>query len=152
MPKERRDFLRVPDSRLITEITKERPNVASIVNVSSTGLYTVKKSAMAPRGKRVVQLEIPVPEASESIWAVGEVMFDRVGMTCTGSGIRFLSMADCHRKLIQDLVEYRKQDIVSIMQAQMQYHKDLRVAAEKFERAPAPLTEDTVRMYLLPKN
>ena len=70
MAMERRYTLRVPDNRLITEIASEKPSAASIVNVSNTGLFTVKKATMNTVGHRLIQMEIPVPEASESIWAV----------------------------------------------------------------------------------
>ena len=152
MPIERRYTLRVPDNRLITEIVSDRPNAASVVNVSNTGLFTVKKAGMEGVGHRLVQMEIPVPEASESIWAVGEVMFERYGMSCLGSGIRFVTMADKHKKLIRDLVEYRKRDLYSLMQQEIMAHKDLTQNTSPFTDRPAPLSENTVRMYLLPKH
>lgn len=152
MPMERRYTLRVPDNRLITEIVSERPSAASIVNVSNTGLFTVKKTTMDAVGHRLIQMEIPVPEASESIWAVGEVMFERYGMSCLGSGIRFVTMADKHRRLIRDLVEYRKRDVYSLMQEELRAHKDLTATTSPFTQRPAPLSENTVRMYLLPNH
>ena len=116
MPAERRDSLRIPDSRLITEIVHGRPDVAVVVNISKDGLYTVKATRRRHlRGPRQIQLEIPVPEASESIWAVGEIVFERVGLSCVGCGIRLLDMANHHRQLLDDLVSERRKQLLSQM-------------------------------------
>ena len=38
MTNDRRNELRVPESRLITQLVNERPHVASVVNLSGTGV------------------------------------------------------------------------------------------------------------------
>ncbi|MDJ0765393.1 MAG: PilZ domain-containing protein [Myxococcota bacterium] len=157
MPTDRREMLRVPDNRIITEIFSEQPDAASVVNISNTGLFTVKPSSLVSsptvhRGKGAVQLEIPVPEASESIWALGEVIFERSAKTCVGSGIRFVSMADRHQRLIRDLVEIRKQDVLAHIIREMRYRRELAAYPSQFNNSLSPLTEDSVRMYLFPKH
>ncbi len=151
MSKDRREAVRVPDSRLITEIVNERPNAASIVNVSGTGLFTVKPSARGARGPQIVQLEIPVPEASESVWALGEIVFERAGQSCVGAGIRFLAMADRHKNLIDEMVEYRRREILETMMKEIQKRKDLAGHPSPFASPPTALSEDTVRMYFMPR-
>jgi len=150
MSNDRRDTLRVPDSRLITEIVSEKPNAASVVNVSKTGLFSVKPAFSRLRGPATVQLEIPLPEASESVWAMGEIVFEKVGVSSVGSGIRFLAMADRHWKLLNDMVEYRRQDIIEKMMRQIERRKDLAGFPSPFEKPLPILSEDTLRMYLLP--
>jgi hypothetical protein len=149
MSSDRRENLRVPDNRLITEFISDRPNAASVVNVSDTGIFTVKPpSRLRYRpGSRIIQLEIPVPEASESVWASGEVVFERAGQSAIGSGIRFVSMADFHRKLIRDVVEYRKQDMLGQMLREIKRRKELAVDPTPFPQAMPSLSENTVRMY-----
>jgi hypothetical protein len=113
---ERRDTLRIPDNRLITEMICERPSASSIVNLSSTGIYTVKsKRDCRINGPRKIQVEIPLPEASEAVWALGEIVFERQGMSALGMGIRFLAMANYHKVLLRDLVESRRQQMVTQM-------------------------------------
>ncbi|MCP4680546.1 MAG: PilZ domain-containing protein [Deltaproteobacteria bacterium] len=149
MMQDRRDTVRVPDNRLITEIIDDKPNAASVINMSGYGLYTIKASPRAPRGPRIIQLEIPVPEASDSIWAMGEIVFERVGMSCVGAGIRLLNMADRHYSLLKDMVEYRRQEILQRMMTGIKWRKDLAKSCTPFTSKPQALTEDTVRMYLL---
>ncbi len=146
---DRRDTVRVPDNRLITEIIDDKPNAASVINMSGYGIYTIKASPRAPQGPRIIQLEIPVPEASDSIWAMGEVVFERVGMSCVGAGIRLLNMADRHHSLLRDMVEYRRQEILQRMMTGIKWRKDLAKSPTPFTSKPQALTEDTVRMYLL---
>ncbi len=151
MVTDRRIKIRVPDNRLITEIVSERPNAASLVNVSDTGFYSVKPTVSRRlRGPRQVQVEIPLPEASESVWALGEVVFERLGLSCIGSGIRFLYMADGHRNLIRDLVAIRKQNLMAMLVEGIQEKKDLAKNPSPFAFDPPKLSEDTVKMYLLP--
>jgi hypothetical protein len=149
MSLDRRETLRVPESRLITEIVLERPSAASIVNLSATGLYTVKPISSGLYGPHVVQFEIPVPEASESIWAAGDIVFESVGTGGVGTGIRFREMARFHKGLLQDIVEQRRQEILAAMLQQIKWRKELAAHPSPFVAPPPPLHEDTVKMYLV---
>jgi hypothetical protein len=153
MSSNRRDALRIPESRLITQIAKERPDVASIVNLSNGGLFTVKPPTRwgEKQEQGIVQVEIPLPEASESVWAVGEIVYQRRGLSCTGTGIRFLSMANCHQSLIKDLVEYRRLEILEGMMAELMRQKNLAGYPSPYGGGLPPLTEDTVRMFMIPE-
>lgn len=151
MSSDRRENCRVPECRLITEIVTENPFAASIVNLSSTGLFTVKPVSCGLRGPRIVQLEIPVPEASESVWATGEIMFETRSLDSIGSGIRFLNMARPHRAMIEDLVEYRRQEILAAMLREIKWRKELAAYPSPYAAPLPPVNEDTVRMYLMPE-
>jgi hypothetical protein len=50
----------------------------------------------------VVQLEIPLPHTSDSIWAKGEVIYDRVDALFHGTAVRFTGMARCHQRLLRE--------------------------------------------------
>ena len=148
MASDRRDTLRIPDNRLITEIVFNRPDAASIVNLSADGIYTVKSSrSRRLRGPNKIQMEIPVPEASESIWAVGEIVFERVGMSCVGSGIRFLGMAEKHKTLLKDLIEVRRQQLLAEMIQVAQANKDLTCDIEPLDPGPSARRQQTQVMY-----
>ncbi|MCP4606755.1 MAG: PilZ domain-containing protein [Proteobacteria bacterium] len=150
MTNDRRDNLRVPENRLITEIVSEKPGAASIINVSHNGIFTVKSSKSGRQGPKLIQLEIPVPEASESIWALGEIVFERVGKKRMGSGIRFLNMANFHYTLLKDMVEIRRQEVLEQMMSEVRRRKELAAHPSPFATPLRPLSEDTIRMYLLP--
>ena len=152
MTTDRREAVRIPESRLITEIVAERPNVASIVNVSRYGMFTVKPSRIRvlDSGIKRIQLEIPIPEANETIWATGQLIFERSGLRATGSGIRFLAMADRHRRLIRDMVEYRRQLLLERMIREIERRRELARYPSPFTLPPPPPSQDTVKMYILP--
>jgi hypothetical protein len=152
MSSDRRDTLRIPDNRLITEFVLNRPDAASIVNLSSEGIYTVKSTRnRSLRGPRKIQMEIPVPEASEAIWAVGEIVFERVGMSCVGSGIRFLTMAQRHKDLLRDLIEVRRHELLAQMIHVAQAQKDLTRIPSVGDPGPPSPRENTQVMYRLGK-
>jgi hypothetical protein len=152
MASERRDTLRVPDNRLITEFVRNRPDAASIVNLSYEGIYTLKSTrSRSVRGPRKIQMEIPVPEASESIWALGKIVFERVGMSCVGSGIRFLAMADSHKTLLMDLIEARRHQLLAEMIQVAHAQKDLTLIPSDLDPCSTAPRENTQVMYRLGK-
>ena len=148
MASDRRDTLRIPDNRLITEFVFNRPDAASIVNLSAEGIYTVKSTRQRSlRGPRKIQMEIPIPEASESIWAMGEIVFERVGMSCVGSGIRFLAMANKHKNILRDLIENRRHELLAEMIHVAQAQKDLTQVPTLEDPGPPFCRENTQVMY-----
>lgn len=155
MSTDRREALRVPDSRLITEIVQDRPNAASVINLSQTGVFTVRPSMSSRWTSRIVQMEIPLPEASDSLWAVGEVVFQNAGPSGVGSGIRFITMPDYHWRLVRDVVETRKRGILEQMMIEMSCRRDS--ARYPFgltpfgSPPPRPCGQETAKMYLLPQ-
>lgn len=149
MSRDRRENLRVNDNRLITEIVSERPCAASVINLNANGLFSVKPAQIGLHGPRIVQVEIPVPEASESVWAKGQVVFEALNAYKVGSGIHFLGMADRHRRLLLDLVEMRRQEALAHIMLQMRLRKELGAHPTPFI-APPPLVY-TKRVSLRPQ-
>jgi hypothetical protein len=54
------------------------------------------------RSSAIVQLEIPLPEAGETLWAKGEVVYDRFDSLFHGTAIRFASMARAHQRMLRE--------------------------------------------------
>lgn len=147
MSSNRRGEFRVPESRLITEIATEMPYVSSIVNVSNNGLYTMKPVTSGRLGPRIIQLEIPVPEASESLWATGEIVFETESPTGVGTGIRIKQMPNCHRSLLADMVEDRRKWFLKSMLKEILWRKQLAKSPNPYMAPPPPARQKTVRMF-----
>jgi hypothetical protein len=142
----RRENFRVKDGRLITEIVRETPFAASIVNLSSSGIYTVKPTTKI-RKNNLIQMEIPLPEASESIWATGEIMFEHNLKSGFGTGIRFTYMPKFHHRLLVDLIEEHKKQMLKKMLEEILWKKKRAQYASPFMAPPPPAKETTVPMY-----
>jgi len=149
MSQDRRENFRVPNSRLITEIVNENPFAASVTNLSHCGMYTVKPVSSGLRGPRLVQLEIPVPEASETIWASGEIVYETRNARSIGAGIRFKAMANFHQRLLGELLEYQRHEIISKMMEEIKWRKQLDVNPSPFNVPSPHINQDTVKMYLM---
>ena len=151
MSTERRNAIRVPDNRLITEIASNRPSAASVINISCTGLFTMKPTMSSGlRDSRIIQIEIPLPEASESIWAKGQVVFMTHDHNTVGTGIRILDMADLHYRLLDDLVETRREKALAEMERQLRWRKELCAHPSPYSvPPPAGRTENTVKIYMI---
>lgn len=148
---ERRVDYRVPDGRLITEFISQEPFVASVVNLSHTGLYTVMPATdeNSKRTNTSIQLEIPVPETADSIWASGEVVFKTQRGNGLGCGIRFKHMANAHRQMLKDMVEQGRQRVLEHMMEQIRWKKELCCFPSPFVAPPPPGMERTVPIFRL---
>jgi hypothetical protein len=103
------------------------------------------------RDSGIIQVEIPLPEASESIWAKGQVVFVTHDHNAVGTGIRILDMADLHYRLLDDLVETRRQKFLADMEQHLRWRKELCAHPAPYSVPPPPrLTENTVKIYMLP--
>ena len=153
MSTNRRNNIRVPDTRLITEIVSDRPYPASIVNMSATGIFTVKPSSPPLRERdmgKVVQFDIPIPEASESIWAAGKVVFESRRMRAMGAGIKFVAMANSHKRLLDEFVDHLRHEMMSQILREAKWRLELGAHPSPFVAPPPPVVhENTVKMYAI---
>jgi hypothetical protein len=71
-------------------------------DLSPTGLYMERplSDASLARGCREVQLEVPLPDGP-SVWALGEVVYDRVDGLFHGQAVRFKAMARGDRAALE---------------------------------------------------
>jgi hypothetical protein len=103
---ERRESFRMSTGLRIDEIVEEEPRSAVATDMSATGLYLEHLAgAGAPmRRSGVVQIEVPLPEWGDSIWAKGAIVYHRRTQLVHGSAVRFLDMARGHRRALRDWI------------------------------------------------
>ncbi len=143
-PNERRDRDRVPLRLLLNEYVGDRMHRALAANVSPTGLYLDRLFGQGldrlqlGREDRKVQLEFTLPETNETIWALGEVRHDGVGVAreqlmVHGTGVRFAAMARKHERLINDFVfEHKRRGLESLLhRIRNRRRRDRRVGARR---------------------
>lgn len=71
-------------------------------DLSSIGLYSEQPVDLFARNSNIVQVELPLPNAEDSIWARAEVVYDRFDSYFHGSGLRFSAMARKHHRILQE--------------------------------------------------
>lgn len=109
---DRRDSDRLPLQMVVREVTRETEHQGMTLNVSNEGLY-LNRLATAEQGvargpDSPIALEIELPGTSDTIWATAEVCHNRQQAHFHGTGMRFLTMADKHRRLLRRfLSDYR---------------------------------------------
>lgn len=111
MNAERRGATRVPVGFYVNEIIEERLRSSFATNLSASGLFlerTFESDRETPsrevhRGD--VQLEIPLPGTTESLWVRGEVVYDSCGSVFHGRAVRFVAMARAHRQFLRGWLE-----------------------------------------------
>ena len=95
----------------------DQPCRALARDVSETGLALQRRidqtRALRPRDPAVpalgiVTLEIELPGTNETIWACAQPRFDALRIDQQISGLRFVSMARKHERLIRDYVRERR--------------------------------------------
>ena len=63
----------------------------------------------------MIQLDLPLPGFGESLWASAEVVYDALDPFFHGTGLRFLSMAPLHERLLGEWLEAARADILTRM-------------------------------------
>lgn len=107
----RRRSERVPVGFYVDQIVDDDPHRCFTTDLSAIGLYMERPAAPIERPSGVVQMEIPLPHTSDSIWARGEVIYDRLDSIFHGTAVRFTGMARTHQRMLREwLRESRRRE------------------------------------------
>lgn len=91
---------RAPCDIYLNKIIDEARHLARARDISPDGIWVSK--VLEPQTQaRQIGLEFQLPGDAEVIWATGEVVRDEVGQARDGSAIRFTTMADRYRRMIE---------------------------------------------------
>lgn len=95
----------------VDQFVNDEPHRCFTTDLSAIGLYMERPVQAINRSSRLVQLEIKLPRSSDSIWALGEVIYDRLDSVFHGTAVCFTAMARSHRRyLCEWLQESRRVD------------------------------------------
>jgi hypothetical protein len=129
LKRERRDDDRIPFELFINEYVAERPHRAVTTNISPTGLYVNRVARrIHARDQRFVQLELALPGTGDCIWARGEIRYDELGFgggeaMVHGAGIRLVTIARGHARLLRDFVVEQKRQKLERLLALVRYNR-----------------------------
>jgi len=101
MELERRKSRRVSLDSVIEQIVDDSPHRCRATNLSDTGLYMERPVAMLARRSNVVQIELPLPGTTDTVWAKAEVVYDCFDDALHGTAVRFLEMAGADRARLE---------------------------------------------------
>jgi len=104
MTRNRRRSDRIPVGFYVDQIISDDPHRCFTTDLSAIGLFMERLAEPLRRTTNVVQLEIPLPTTSDSIWAKGEVIYDRFDALFHGTAVRFTGMARFHQRLLRDWI------------------------------------------------
>jgi hypothetical protein len=102
MTQNRRRSERLPVGFYVDQIVGEDPHRCFTTDLSAIGLYMERLVEPLQRSSSLVQLEIPLPQTGDAIWAKGEVIYDRFDALFHGTAVRFTGMARFHQRLLRD--------------------------------------------------
>ena len=103
---DRRAALRIATGLPLSEIVNEEPLTATAMDLSPGGLFLERPAAGAPmRRTGVVQIELPLPKAGDSIWAKGRIVYHVRTPMVHGTAIAFTAMAKRHQRLLDEWLE-----------------------------------------------
>ena len=97
----------------MNEYVGDDPCQALARDLSETGLALVKLPAKTSPAQ-VVTLEVELPGTNETIWAAAQPRFESVSADYQISGLRFVSMARKHERLIRDYVRERRERLARL--------------------------------------
>jgi len=101
---------------MVTSYVHDRPVRCLATNLSDSGMSLSAISMLAPPPGLVVGLELEVPELNESIWASAQVCYRNDDHLASGLGVRFVSMARSHARMIRDFcIEMRRKNLGALL-------------------------------------
>ena len=100
--RDRRLGHRIPFERLLTSFIRERPVRALASDLSDAGIRLHTTAALAPAPGTTVVLELELPGAADTLWCAGEVCYRAPDDLAAGIGVRFVTMARLHARLLRD--------------------------------------------------
>ncbi|HLK90164.1 MAG TPA: PilZ domain-containing protein [Polyangia bacterium] len=113
-PDNRRQAQRLRMRVFMNEYVADRPCQAIARDVSETGLALLKLPERTRPSTDVVALELELPGTNETIWAAAQSRFESLTADYQISGLRFLSMARKHERLIRDYVRERRERLARL--------------------------------------
>ena len=102
MMRNRRRSERLSVGFYVDQIVQDDPYRCFTTDLSAIGLYMERLVEPLQRCSNVVQLEIPLPQTSDSIWAKGEVVYDRFDSLFHGTAVRFTGMARSQQRMLRE--------------------------------------------------
>jgi hypothetical protein len=99
----------------MNEYVGDDPCQALARDLSETGLKLLKLPARTASPGKIVTLEVELPGTHETIWAAAQPRFESLGPDYQVSGLRFVSMARKHERLIRDYVRERRQRLARLL-------------------------------------
>ena len=108
MSSNRRLAERLPVGFYVQQVVDGRMHRCFTADVSALGMYMEKPVEQMDRSSNIVQLEIPLPKCSETLWAKGEIVYDSFDPLFHGTAIRFTGMARRHKRILRDWLRQAK--------------------------------------------
>jgi hypothetical protein len=98
----RRRSERLPVGFYVDQIVGNDLHRCFTTDLSALGIFVERVAEPMRRSSAIVQLEIPLPDSSDTLWAKGEVVYDRFDSLFHGTAIRFAGMARAHQKMLRE--------------------------------------------------
>lgn len=102
MHAERRRTPRCPAAFYVDQYIDDEAYRCFTSNLSEGGLYMERVLSPLHRTQPIVQLDVSLPGCTDTIWASGQVMHDHMHGLFHGSAVRFVAMAQKHKRLLRD--------------------------------------------------
>ena len=99
---------RVPVGFYVQQVVDDRLQRCFTADLSSLGVYMERPIEPMGRCSNVVQVEIPLPNQKETIWAKGEIVYDSFDPLFHGTAIRFTGMARTHQRMLREWLRETK--------------------------------------------
>ena len=98
----RRFNARVPAEMYVSAYLLDQPQRAVTVDISESGLYLNALVQQPYPPLTLVGLEFRLPTLGETLWVAGETCRDTLDDYFYGFGVRFVRMANLHRRMLRE--------------------------------------------------
>lgn len=111
MSSERRQADRIPVGIYVQQVVEDDLHRCFTTSLSSSGLFMERTAAPLDRGSSIVQIEIPLPGESDSLWTKARIVYDCIDSIFHGTAVHFEAMAGGHQRLLDEWIAYMRSQL-----------------------------------------
>lgn len=109
---ERRNGYRLPVELFLTQYISDKPYRGIVTNIGANGLLLNRLVEPVEYNSNLVQLELSLPGTTDTIWVLGEIVYDRFISFFHQYGIKFKEMASFERKLLEEWLKFARVELI----------------------------------------
>ena len=99
---------RVPVAMYCELIVDDEVLPAFVTSLSENGLYFDSLAILSHRKSNRVQMQLTLPGEEDPLWIVGDVIYDERGRLFNETAVRFVEMADAHKRALRRWIRVRE--------------------------------------------
>jgi len=121
---ERRRDHRLPVEIFLTQYINDRPYRSLATNISMNGIFLNRLIEPVEYRNNLVQLELSLPGANDTLWIAGEVIYHNFDPFFHQTGIKFKEFSSYDKRLLNEWIRFARNELIkTFLKKVMEYKR-----------------------------